>query len=121
MKALALAVLAAGLGGCVGYPKFYWTTRKGQTTVTPGRPVMVRADLVKSCDTVEGEQDQLIRSRMTQADGEGRYRLRIWGAAWNWRNLISHAECRSRVQMFVCREPDYCRPVDDVELEVLGR
>lgn len=116
------AAAASTLSGCVAYPRPYWTVKSGKAEITAGRPIIVRAELVKSCETYQGESEQTVKSKETTTDAQGRYKLRVVGLVWNWRNLISEAECTSRVQLYLCREgPDSCVEADDVDINVLGK
>lgn len=115
---LALSACAAAFSGCVPYPKIYDRTIKGTAALEDGKPVVIKASLVKSCESLKGESEKVIRTRQTTTDAQGRYKLTIRGMAWNTIGL-SGAGCESRIQMFVCRE--VCKPVDDIDLEVLGK
>ena len=107
------------LCGCVAYPKFYWRTLKGQARIEDGKPITIKAAIVRQCDTVEGEQETEGRARETQTDAQGRYKLAVHGAVWHFKSFWSPKVCTSRIQMYVCRE--YCRIADQVDIDVLGK
>ena len=113
-----LLALAAGLCACVGYPRPYLVHKKGTASVENGSPI-IKAAIVKECETDEGESERDRHSTQTQADAQGRYSLTLFGMAWNWANLVTGSSCTSRLQMYVCR--DICRPADDVDISVLGK
>jgi hypothetical protein len=116
--ALLLPALAASLCACVGYPRPYVVRRKGTASLENGAPV-IKAAIVKECETEEGETERDRHSTQTKVDDKGRYSLTLIGMAWNWTNLVNGSRCGSRVQLYVCR--DICRPADDVDINVLGK
>ncbi|OGR86633.1 MAG: hypothetical protein A3J74_10075 [Elusimicrobia bacterium RIFCSPHIGHO2_02_FULL_57_9] len=121
-RLLALCLPGSLLSACVFYPKPHWTVKSGQAQLQSEKLILVKAELIKSCETSQGESEQILKSKETMTDSKGRYKLRIAGLVWNWRNLMSQAECSSRVQMYLCREgPDSCVEADDVDITVLGK
>jgi hypothetical protein len=119
MKGVAVALVAAALSGCVAYPRVYWTTKKGQASVDNGKPVEIKAALLKECETLQGDTQTTIRERSTMTDAKGHYSLTIRGVVMHYKNFVSLGECTSHIQMFVCR--DHCKEVDDVDIELLGK
>lgn len=119
MRVLPLLALLAGLSGCVAYPKVYDVTKKGTAALDGGKPVVIKASLIKSCDTMKGASEKVIRTEETTTDAQGRYKITVRGVAWNTKSFLTDAGCESRVQMFVCR--DICRPEDDIDINVLGK
>lgn len=117
-RPLALLLLPV-LAGCVAYPKVYWRTLKGQARVDDGKPITIKAAIVKQCDTMEGEHETEGRQRETQTDSQGRYKLGVHGMVWHFKSFLTPKTCTSRIQMYVCR--DYCRVADEVDIEVLGK
>ena len=118
LSALLILAWLPAVSGCVAYPKVYDRTIKGTAALEDGKPVVIKASLVKSCESLKGESEKVIRTRQTTTDAQGRYALKIRGMAWNTIGL-SGAGCESRIQLFVCRE--VCKPVDDIDIEVLGK
>lgn len=105
--------------GCIGYPHLHMLKKKGRAFVEDGQPVRLQAALVKDCDTVRGgEISKTIKTKDLVTDAKGNYSVRFIRPVTNWWSW-SGARCVSRIQMFVCRPT--CRPVDDVDLEVLGK
>lgn len=111
--------LAALASGCLGYPRLHWSTKSGTAAVEDGQPIILRAQLLKDCETPRGESSRALKTVETRTDARGRYSLTVRGLAWNWRNYLTLASCRSRVQLFVCRA--VCKPADDIDIEVLGK
>jgi hypothetical protein len=116
---LALLLIALSLSGCVAYPKFYWQTKTGQARVEDGKPVQIKASIVRDCETLEKDEQTTIKEISTTTDGAGKYSLTVRGWAWHWKNLFSLNGCISRIQMFVCR-PN-CIEADDVDIDILGK
>lgn len=104
--------------GCVAYPRVYWTTKKGQALVEDGKPVGIKAAILKECETLERETQKTVKEVSTTTDKEGRYRLPVRGVVWHTR-LLSGSGCTSHIQMFVCRE--VCKEADDVDINYLGK
>lgn len=118
MRTLLLPLLIL-LSGCAGYPHLHLLKKKGRAFVEDGRPVRLQAALVKDCDTVRGgELSRTLKTKDLVTDAQGRYSVRFIRPVFNWW-AWNGARCISRIQMFVCRP--VCRPVDDVDLEVLGK
>jgi hypothetical protein len=117
--ALASLLPALSLTGCIAYPKIYWNTKKGYAHVEEGKPIIIKATLIKTCDTESGSTQKEIRTRQTKTGPDGHYKLTMWGIAWNSKSFITEAGCDSYIQMFLCRE--VCKPADDVDIEVLGK
>ena len=116
---LLLLYAAPALSGCVYYPKVYAVTKKGTADLEGGKPVIIKASLIKSCETLKGETEKIIRWREARTDDKGRYQLSLRGVAWNMKSFLSGGGCESRVQMFICRE--VCKPVDEIDIDVLGK
>jgi hypothetical protein len=116
---LPLVLLLVPLSGCVVYPRFYDTTKKGQAVLDEGKPIQLKAQLLKYCEKTAGESTDVIKERSTTTDKDGRYSLTIRGVVWHWKNFMTLSECTSRIQMFVCRE--VCKPADDIDINVLGK
>lgn len=119
MKALLAVLMAATLSGCVAYPRLYWTKKTGQARLDNGKPIQIKAQILRYCDTLSGSSTDVLAQRSTMTDVQGRYSLIIRGLSWNWENLMTQSGCTSRVQLFVCR--DLCRPADDIDINVLGK
>ena len=86
------------LCGCVGYPKFYWRTLKGTARVEDdGKPVTIKAAVIKECESVEGEAEFPGRERETKTDAKGNYKLGIHSVVWHWKNLFNDKNCNSRL------------------------
>ncbi|MBI3553857.1 MAG: hypothetical protein HY077_15285 [Elusimicrobia bacterium] len=117
--AIVLTVSSILLSGCLAYPKAYWKTFKGQAQLEDGKPIVIKAQLLKTCESYKGETEKVISERETRTDNQGRYELTIRGTAWNTKNFSSEAGCSSRVQLFICRE--VCKPVDQIDIDVLGK
>jgi hypothetical protein len=116
----AVALLAGLLSACVGYPRPYLTTLKGKADLgEDGKPVKLAAAIVKECETWQGETEKRGSMHETMTDKDGRYSITVMGVAWNFKNLVTEGECRSHVQMFACRP--YCKKVDQVDVDVLGK
>ncbi|MBI5629255.1 MAG: anhydro-N-acetylmuramic acid kinase [Elusimicrobia bacterium] len=116
----ALALLAAlGLQSCVGYPRPFLARKSGIAAVEPGKPLALKAAIVKSCETLQGETETVKKSKDVSTDEKGRYSFWITGLSWNWTNFITLSRCRSRVQLYVCRP--FCKEVDEVDLSILGK
>jgi hypothetical protein len=115
----ALLLALPLLSGCVAYPKVYWRTLKGTARVEDGKPVTIKGGIVKTCETLDGEVETPKKERETVTDAKGGYRLPVRGLVWHSRGFISHKECSSRVQLYVCRP--HCKPVDQVDIDVLGK
>lgn len=113
-----LFFLTLFLGGCVGYPRVILTREAGTASTEGGIPT-IRACLVRDCERLSGDTREVRRSRETKADEKGRYSLWIWGLGWNWKSLTTQESCRTRVQLYVCRQD--CRAVDEVDLDLLGK
>ena len=107
------------LCSCVGYPRVFLAKRSGTAAVEEGKPLTIKAAIVRSCESVEGESEQVKKETQAQTDSQGRYSLRLFGLAWNWKNLLTFASCASRVQLYVCRE--ICKPADEVDINILGK
>jgi hypothetical protein len=118
MNRLPLISLAL-LAGCVGYPKSYWKTFKGQAALDDGKPIVIKAQILKSCEDFKGETEKVIKEAETRTDAQGHYELTIRGTSWNTKSLKSGGGCESRIQLFVCRE--VCKPVDQIDIDVLGK
>ena len=118
-RAFCLLFSCALLSGCIAYPKIYNAARNGAAALEDGKPVVVKASLIKSCETLKGATEKVIRTVQTPTDAKGNYKLKIRGMAWNSKSFFDGGGCESRIQMFVCR--DICRPVDDIDLDVLGK
>jgi hypothetical protein len=116
---LACLTATASLCGCVIYPKAYWKTFKGKAVLEDGKPIVIKAQLLKHCENLQGESEKMIRERQTTTDAQGNYKLSIEGMAWNVKNFSSDSGCQSRIQLFVCR--DVCKPVDEIDITVLGK
>ncbi len=117
--AASLALCLISLSGCIAYPKFYWTTKSGTARLEDGKPITIKAALIKSCESYQGEKEKEIRVRQTRTDDKGRYSLTIRGMAFNVKNFLSDSGCASRIQMFICRE--VCKPVDEIDINILGK
>ena len=115
-----LSALCLSVAGCLGYPRPYFTTIKGQADLGEiGQPIKIGAAIVKECDTVAGESEDIGRMRTTTTGKDGRYSLTVICVAWHFKNFISLAECTSRLQRFVCRP--YCKKADEIDIDVLGK
>ena len=114
-------LLAAGLCGCVAYPRGYWTVKEGTANVEDGKPVVIKAVLLKDCQSVTGEDTQTeLKTVQTTTDAQGHYRLPVRDlAVWQRRNLITGAGCETHIQMYVCRP--VCKEADDIDINVLGK
>jgi hypothetical protein len=119
MPRAALLLLLPFLTGCLAYPDVYWRTLKGTARVEDGKPVTIKAAIVKTCESVEGEAEFPGRERQTTTDAQGHYRLGIHGMTWRYKNFVSLKNCTSRLQMYVCRQ--YCKEADQVDIDVLGK
>ena len=107
------------LSGCVAYPRFYWTTQEGRARLEQGRPVRVKAVLLKECETLDGGTQTVVDSREA-LDGQGRpLHPQASRIDLELEELRLGSECSSRVQMYVCR-PE-CRPADDIDINILGK
>ncbi len=116
-SALALGLV---LAGCVAYPRSYWTVKQGQARVDDGRPVVIKAQLIRDCESLEGEDTEtVLRTYQTTTDAQGRYRLPIHAVTWDHRSLTTGAGCATHIQMYVCR-PE-CIAADDIDINVLGK
>lgn len=125
------------LAGCVVYPRVYNTKIAGQAVVEPGKPARVEAELIKECATLRsGETQKIVKKRSTTTDAEGRYSMRLRAAVAHFKSFTSPAFCDSHIQQYICRpidppaelEPgappppkEHCQPVDQVDIEVLGK
>lgn len=117
---LPLAAAAAALCACVGYPRPYLTTLRGKADLgEDGQPVKLAAAIVKECSTWQGDTEKRGHMHETTTAKDGRYSITVIGVAWNYKNLITEGECTSHVQMFACRP--YCKKVDQVDVDVLGK
>ena len=120
MKRALLFALAASLSGCVAYPRGYWTVKEGTANVEDGKPVVIKAVLLKDCQSVTGQDTQTeLKTVQTTTDAQGHYRLPMRGMAWQHRNLFSDAGCETHIQMYVCRP--VCKEADDIDINVLGK
>ena len=117
MKHLPLLLLPL-LSGCVGYPRIYWRTLKGQASVEDGKPVGIKAVLLKECETLQNETQKTLKERSTTTDAQGRYRLPLRGVVWHTRTFTG-AGCDSHFQLYVCR-PD-CKEADEIDINLLGK
>lgn len=117
MKLLPLLLLPL-LAGCVTYPRLYWTTKKGQAAVEDGKPLGIKAAILKECETLQRETQKTVKEVSTTTDNEGRYRLPVRGLVWHTLTL-SGAGCTSHIQMYVCR--DACKEADDIDINYLGK
>lgn len=117
-RPLALLLLPL-VCGCVGYPRVYWRTIKGTARVEDGKPVTIKAIIVKQCEAVDGDVDVPGRERQAQTDANGHYQLGVHGVVWHSKNFVTLRRCTSRVQMYVCRQ--YCKEADQVDIDVLGK
>ena len=115
----SLLLLLPLLTGCVGYPRVYWKTIKGTARIEDGKPVTIKAAIVKMCESVEGDAEFPGREREAQTDAKGRYQLGVHGMVWHTRNFVTLKRCTSRLQMYVCRQ--YCKEADQVDIDVLGK
>lgn len=111
--------LAALCSGCLGYPRLHWSKKSGTAAAVDGQPIAIRAELIKDCETPRGESSRTLKAVETRTDAQGRYSVTVRGLSWNWRNYLSLANCRSRIQLFVCRA--VCKPADDIDIDVLGK
>lgn len=117
---LAVAAFAACLSACVGYPRPYLTTLRGKADLgDEGKPVKLAAAIVKECETWQGETEKRGSMHETTTDKDGKYSITVVGVAWDFKNLVTEGTCMSHVQMFACRP--YCKKVDQVDVDVLGK
>lgn len=107
------------LSGCVAYPRPYFGRVKGRAAVEDGKPVKIQAAIMKACDTVQGETEEIVRLRETTAGKDGHYSIFMYGVVWHFKNFVSLSECTSRIQRFVCRP--HCRKADEIDIDLLGK
>ena len=118
MSRLLLLLALPLLSGCLAYPRVYWTVKKGRAAVEDGKPVGIKAAILKECETLQRDSQTTVKERSTTTDAEGNYRLPVRGVVWHTRTL-SGAGCTSHIQMFVCR--DFCKEADDIDINLLGK
>jgi hypothetical protein len=117
--ALALALLAP-LQGCLAYPRPYLTNVKGRADLgESGQPVRIEAGIVKTCDTINGEEETIKNRRGAMTDKDGRYSFLVAGLVWHSKSYRTLTECTSRIQRFICRP--HCKKVDEIDIEMLGK
>lgn len=122
MRKAALALWALPwLAGCLAYPRLHLAQKKGRAYIEDGKPIRIQANIVRECESTRGESTKEGPRRETTTDAQGRYAIRVVGFAFNSRNFITAGRCTSRVQLYACRLPGICKPVDEVDLEVLGK
>lgn len=107
------------LAGCVAYPRPYFGPVRGKANVEDGKPVRIQAAILKTCDTIQGESEEIVRLRETTTDKDGRYSIFMYGVVWHFKNFRSLTECSSHIQRFVCRP--HCKKADAVDIELLGK
>ncbi len=118
-RLLAIAAFCLSLASCVGYPRPYLTTVKGRASLDDNQPIRIQAGILKTCDTVNGETEDLKNLKETTTDKDGRYSMMIFGLTWHYKNFMTMAQCSSHIQRFVCRP--HCRKADAIDIEMLGK
>lgn len=120
MRGAALLLASAlALSGCVAYPRPYFTLVRGRAALDDGKPLRIQAAIIKNCDTIQGESEDIVRRRETITGKDGRYSIFLYGVVWHLKNFINLSECSSHIQRFVCRP--HCKKADEVDIDVLGK
>lgn len=106
------------LSGCIAYPRIYWKNEKGQATLDNGRPIQIKGQIIKECDTLDRISETVEDEKKVTTDSKGFYDFTLRAFVFEFRNLISDAQCTSHIQLYTCRKS--CKPVDSVEINILG-
>ena len=143
MRRLLPLLALPWLAGCVVYPRVYNTKIAGKAVVEPGKTARIEVELIKECATLRsGETQRIVKKKSTSTDAEGNYSMRLRAVVAHFKSFTSPAECESRIQQYICRPVDppaqtepvvpdapppppppkeHCLPVDQVDIEVLGK
>lgn len=106
------------LSGCVVYPRLYWQREKGQASLPHGKPIQIKGQVIKECDTISRLKEKVEDEKTVTTDSKGFYDFTLRAFLWEFRDFITRSNCLGHVQLYTCEKS--CRPVDPVEINILG-
>lgn len=117
LKILPL-LLAFVCSGCIVYPRLYWQKESGQATIKDGKPITIKGQIIKECDRTDRISEKIEDEKTVTTDAKGFYDFTLRAFLWEFQNFLTDASCSSHVQLYTCEKT--CKPVDSVDINVLG-